>query len=75
MTAVRTAEHTADDGTIYTRVVFDLTGKKSYTITQSADKSKLTIAFKSVTVSDIAIDITAAPTEISLRLAGTAHWA
>ena len=55
VTAVRTAEHTADDGTIYTRVVFDLTGKKNYTITQSADKSKLTIAFKSVTVSDIAI--------------------
>lgn len=55
VTAVRTAEHTADDGTAYTRVVFDLTGKKSYTITQSADKSKLTIAFKSVTVSDIAI--------------------
>ena len=55
VTAVRTAEHTADDGTVYTRVVFDLTGKKSYTITQSADKSKLTIAFKSVTVSDIAI--------------------
>ena len=55
VTAVRTAEHTADDGTTYTRVVFDLTGKKNYTITQSADKSKLTIAFKSVTVSDIAI--------------------
>ena len=55
VTAVRTAEHTADDGTTYTRVVFDLVGKKNYTITQSADKSKLTIAFKSVTVSDIAI--------------------
>lgn len=55
VTAVRTAEHTSDDGTTYTRVVFDLAGKKNYTITQSADKSKLTIAFKSVTVSDIAI--------------------
>ncbi len=55
VTAVRTAEHTSDDGTTYTRVVFDLVGKKNYTITQSADKSKLTIAFKSVTVSDIAI--------------------
>lgn len=55
VSAVRTAEHTGEDGVTYTRVVFDLTGKKSYTITQSADKSKLTIAFKSVTVSDIAI--------------------
>lgn len=55
VTAVRTAEHTGEDGVAYTRVVFDLTGKKNYTIAQSADKSKLTIAFKSVTVSDIAI--------------------
>ena len=55
VSAVRTAEHTGEDGVAYTRVVFDLTGKKNYTITQSADKSKLTIAFKSVTVSDIAI--------------------
>ena len=55
VTAVRTAEHTADDGTVYTRVVFDLTGKKNFKLTTNEDKSKLTIAFKSVTVSDIAI--------------------
>lgn len=52
VSAVRAAEHTAEDGTVYTRVVLDLSRKREYTVTQSADKTKLTITFTSVAVSD-----------------------
>lgn len=52
VTAIRTAYHTGD-GQTYTRVVFDLTGKKDYTVTQSADKTKVTVAFSQTVVTDI----------------------
>lgn len=53
VSAVRAAEHTGEDGVAYTRVVMDLTGKKQYEITQNADKTKVTISFKSVTVDTV----------------------
>ncbi|MBQ7759016.1 N-acetylmuramoyl-L-alanine amidase family protein [Anaerotignum sp.] len=53
VSAVRTAQHTAEDGTVYTRVVLDLTAKKQYEVTQSADKTKVYVTFDKVTVEDI----------------------
>ncbi|MGN0136292.1 N-acetylmuramoyl-L-alanine amidase [Anaerotignum sp.] len=53
VSAVRTAQHTAEDGTIYTRVVLDLNGKKQYEVTQSADKTKVFVTFDKVTVDKI----------------------
>ncbi|MBQ9090644.1 MAG: AMIN domain-containing protein, partial [Anaerotignum sp.] len=53
VSAVRTAQHTAADGTIYTRVVFDLNAKKQYEVEQSADGTKVTVTFDKVTVEDI----------------------
>lgn len=55
VTAVRTAQHTKEDGTIYTRVVMDLSSKKQYEVTQSADKTKVYITFDKVTVDEIAM--------------------
>ena len=55
VSAVRTAQHTAENGEIYTRVVLDLTGKKKYEITQSTDKTKVYITFGKVTVDGIKI--------------------
>ncbi len=52
VSAIRTAEHTTEDGTVYTRVVLDLSRKRNYTVTQSTDKTKLTITFQSVAVRD-----------------------
>ncbi len=53
VSAVRTAQHTGDDGTVYTRVVFDLSAKKQYEITESSDGTKLQITFDKVTVEDV----------------------
>lgn len=55
VSAVRTAQHTADDGSIYTRVVFDLNGKKGYEISLSSDKTQLIVTFDKVTVEDISM--------------------
>lgn len=55
VSAVRTAQHTADDGTIYTRVVLDLNAKKQYEVTQSSDKTKVYITFDKVTVDNISM--------------------
>ena len=55
VSAIRTAQHTAEDGTIYTRVVLDLTGKKKYEVTQSEDKTRVYITFDKVTVEDISM--------------------
>ncbi len=55
VSAIRTAQHTDDDGTIFTRVVMDLTGKKSYEVTQSADQTKIMVTFEKVTVEDISM--------------------
>lgn len=55
VSAIRTAQHTAEDGTVYTRVVLDLNGKKKYEVTQSEDKTKLYITFDKVTVEDISM--------------------
>ncbi len=52
VSAIRTAEHTTEDGTVYTRVVLDLSRKRNYTVTQSTDKTKLTITIQSVAVRD-----------------------
>ena len=52
VSAIRTAEHTTEDGTVYTRVVLDLSRKRNYTVTQSTDKTKLTITFPNVAVRD-----------------------
>ena len=53
VSAVRTAQHTAEDGSVYTRVVLDLNSKKKYEVTQSADKTKVYITFSKVTVDSI----------------------
>lgn len=53
VSAVRTAQHTAEDGTAYTRVVLDLSAKKNYEVTESADGTKVIVTFDKVTVEDI----------------------
>lgn len=53
VSAVRTAEHTAADGTPYTRVVFDLAANKNYEVTESKDGTKLQVTFDKVTVKDV----------------------
>lgn len=53
VSAVRTAQHTAEDGTTYTRVVLDLSAKKHYEVTESADGTKVIVTFDKVTVEDI----------------------
>ena len=55
VSAVRTAQHTAEDGYVYTRVVLDLNSKKKYEVTQSADKTKVYITFSKVTVDNISM--------------------
>lgn len=54
VSAIRTALH-SEDGVDYLRVVFDLTGKKHYEITQSSDKTQLFITFDKVTVEDVSV--------------------
>lgn len=54
VTAIRSAQH--DKGGIPdTRVVFDLSGKKEYSITQSSDKKKIMITFEQVAVDEISL--------------------
>lgn len=53
VSAVRTAQHIAEDGTTYTRVVLDLSAKKKYEVTESADGTKVIVTFDKVTVEDI----------------------
>lgn len=53
VSAVRTAQHTAEDGTVYTRVVLDLSAKKAYEVTESSDGTKVMVAFDKVTVEDV----------------------
>lgn len=53
VSAVRTAQHTAEDGNAYTRVVLDLSAKKNYEVTESADGTKVIVTFDKVTVEDI----------------------
>ncbi|MDO4530830.1 MAG: N-acetylmuramoyl-L-alanine amidase, partial [Bacillota bacterium] len=55
VSAVRTAQHSLEDGTVYTRVVFDLTGKKGYDVTESSDGTKLMVTFDQITVDKISI--------------------
>ena len=56
VSAVRTAEHTAEDGTTYTRVVFDLAAQKSYDVEESKDGTKVQITFDKVTVEDVSAE-------------------
>ena len=53
VTAIRTGQHKADDGTTYTRIVFDLAGKKEYTIQENNDKTQIAIKFTQVKVKDV----------------------
>ena len=53
VSAVRTAQHTNTDGSIYTRVVLDLAAKKQYEVTESADGTKIVVTFDKVTVEDV----------------------
>ena len=53
VTSIRTAQHTADNGEIYTRVVFDLTGKKTYEVTENAAKTQVVVAFEQAVIQDI----------------------
>ncbi len=53
VSAVRTAQHSAEDGAVYTRVVLDLNTAKAYEVTRSADGTKVLIAFEKVLVEDI----------------------
>lgn len=52
VTVIRTATH-ENNGDSFTRVVFDLSGKKDYEVTQSADKKNITISFGKTTVDKI----------------------
>lgn len=52
VTAIRTGQHTKD-GRIYTRVVFDLTGQKQYTIKPSNDRRQVFIEFTQTQVTGI----------------------
>lgn len=52
VTEIRTATH-ENNGDSFTRVVFDLSGKKKYEVTQSADKKNITISFGKTTVDKI----------------------
>lgn len=54
VTAVRSAQHD-NEGVPMTRVVFDLSGKKGYTVTQSADKKKILLTFEQVVVDEISL--------------------
>ena len=55
VSAVRTAQHTTEDGTIYTRVVLDLAAKKAYEVTESKDGKQVQITFDKVTVEDVSV--------------------
>ncbi len=52
VTAIRTGQHTKD-GKIYTRVVFDLTGKQKYTIKTSDDRKQIYVEFVQTKVTGI----------------------
>ena len=52
VTGIRTATR-ENNGDSFTRVVFDLSGKKDYEVTQSADKKNITISFGKTTVDKI----------------------
>lgn len=52
VTGIRAATH-ENNGDSFTRVVFDLSGKKDYEVTQSADKKNITISFGKTTVDKI----------------------
>lgn len=52
VTGIRTATH-ENNGDSFTRLVFDLSGKKDYEVTQSADKKNITISFGKTTVDKI----------------------
>lgn len=52
VTGIRTATH-ENNGDSFTRVVFDLSGKKDYEVTQSADKKNIAISFGKTTVDKI----------------------
>lgn len=54
VSAIRTAQHETN-GVFTTRVVFDLTGKRGYTVTQSADKKKIMVTFEPVLVDEISL--------------------
>lgn len=54
VTAIRSALH-EENGISSVRVVFDLTAKKGYTITQSSDKTQLFVTFDKVTVDDVSV--------------------
>lgn len=53
VTAIRTAEHTATNGETYTRVVFDLTGKRAYSIQENSEHTKLTLTFQKPNVQSV----------------------
>ena len=52
VTGIRTATH-ENNGDSFTHVVFDLSGKKKYEVTQNADKKNITISFGKTTVDKI----------------------
>lgn len=52
VTGIRTATH-ENNSDSFTRVVFDLSGKKDYEVKQSADKKNITISFGKTTVDKI----------------------
>lgn len=52
VTAIRTGQHTKD-GRIYTRVVFDLTGPKQYTIKPSSDRKQVFVEFAQTQITGI----------------------
>ncbi len=51
--SIRTAQHKTDGGEVYTRVVFDLTGKKEHTVKADANNTQLTLSFAATTLSNI----------------------
>lgn len=52
---IRTAQHKTDSGEVYTRIVFDLTGKKEHTVKADANNTQLTLSFGATEVNKITV--------------------
>lgn len=70
VTAIRTAQHTADNGETYTRVVFDLTGKMEYKVTPNAAKNQVTLAFEQVEIKSITSSHSGSTETVTINASG-----
>ncbi len=70
VTAIRTAQHTADNGETYTRVVFDLTGKMEYKVTPNAAKNQVTLVFEQVEITSITSSHSGSTETVTINASG-----